>query len=106
MGHYAKICSLGISSNYKNDINTSPFQLVYGTDALFHVELIFQVMKCMQDIEEEPNEIQRRIFHIVKLQQEREALVEKEEAYKRKVKERFEKKVKEDTFLMDDMVLI
>ena len=45
------------------------------------------------------------MFQIVQLQQEREALIEKDEIYKRKVKERFDKRTKEDTFLVNDMVL-
>ena len=45
------------------------------------------------------------MFQIVKLPQEREAIMEKAEAYKTKVKESFDKKVKKDTFLVGDAVL-
>ena len=56
---------------------TSPFQLVYGIDAIYPVHLSFPVIKFFQDIEEEPDEMKRRMFQIVKLQQEREAIMEK-----------------------------
>ena len=45
------------------------------------------------------------MFQIVKLQQEREAIMEKVEAYKKKVKAIFDKKLKKDTFLVGDVVL-
>ena len=62
-------------------------------------------MKLLQDNDEEPNEIQRRIFSLIELQQEREALAERAQAYMDKVKEKFDKRIKEDAFLLGDMVL-
>ena len=70
----------------KMSIKTSPFQLVYGIDAIFLVQLSFPVIKFLQDVKEEPNEMKKRMFQIVKLQREREAIMEKVEAYKKKVK--------------------
>ena len=70
----------------KKSIGTSPFQLVYGVDAIFPIRLSFLVINLMQDIKEEANEVNRRMLQIVQLQQEREALIEKDEVYKRKVK--------------------
>ena len=72
----------------KKSIGTSPFQLVYGVDAIFPIRLSFLVINLMQDIKEEPNEVNRRMLQIVQLQQEREALIEKDEVYKRKVKKK------------------
>ena len=62
-------------------------------------------MKLLWDSEEDPNEIQRRIFSLIELQQETEALVEREQAYTDKVKENFDKRIKKYTFLLGDMVL-
>ena len=70
----------------KKFIGTSPFQLVYGIDALFPVQLSFLVINFLQDVEEEPDEFKRRMFQIVMLQQERETIIEKVEDYKKKVK--------------------
>jgi len=72
----------------KKSIGTSPFQLVYGVDAIFPIRLSFLVINLMQDIKEEANEVNRRMLQIVQLQQEREALIEKDEVYKRKVKKK------------------
>ena len=46
----------------KKAIGSSPFQLVYGTDAVFPVQLGIPIMEFFQDSLEEPNDIQRRIF--------------------------------------------
>ena len=70
----------------KKSIGTSPFQLVYGIDAIFPVRLSFPVINFLQDEAEEPDEMKRRIFQIVKLQQEREERVEKVEIYRKRVK--------------------
>ena len=58
----------------KKSIGTSPFQLVYGIDAFFPVQLVTPVIKFMQEIEEKPDDIKRRMFQIVQLEQEREAI--------------------------------
>ena len=61
----------------KQAIGTSPFQLVYGTDAVFCVQLGIPVMKFFQNCQEEPNDMQRRIYEMIELQQNRERVEEK-----------------------------
>jgi len=51
----------------KKSIGTSPFQLVYGIDVVFPVQLVTPVIKFMQEIKEEPNDIKRRMFQIIQL---------------------------------------
>ena len=68
----------------KRSIGTSPFQLVYVIDAIFHVQSSCPVIKFLQDVEEEPDEMKRRMFQIVKLQQEREAIIKRLKLTKRK----------------------
>ena len=46
----------------KKSIGTSPFQIVYGIDGIFLIQQIFPIIKFLQDVEEEPNEMKRRIF--------------------------------------------
>ena len=43
----------------KKAIGTSPFQLVYGIDVVFLVQLGIPVMKFLQNSQEEPSDIQR-----------------------------------------------
>ena len=90
----------------KKAIGTSPFQLVYGTDVVFHVQLGIPVMKFLQDSQEEPSDIQRRIYALIELQQKCETVEEEAQLYKTKVKESFDRKIKENTFSNEDMVLM
>ena len=61
----------------KKAIGSSPFQLVYGIDAVFPIQLGIPTMKLFQDSQEEPNDIQRRIFSLIEVQQECEVVEEK-----------------------------
>jgi len=45
----------------KKSIGTSPYQLVYGMEAIFPSSLGVPVMKMLQELESEPNDIHRRI---------------------------------------------
>ena len=89
----------------KNSIGTSPFQLVYKVDALFPVQLASPVIKFLQEIKEERDDIRRRMFQIIQLQQERETIENTAEMHRKKVKESFDKKVKKDVFAVGDLVL-
>ena len=50
----------------------SPFQLVYGAEVIFPVSLGLPVMKLLQEQDEEPNHMQRRINQLIELNQMRE----------------------------------
>ena len=89
----------------KKAIGTSPFQLVYGTNVVFPVQLGIPMIKFFQDILQEPSDIQRRVYALITLQQEREVVEEKSQIHRRKIKKRFYKKIKESTFSYGDMVL-
>jgi hypothetical protein len=60
--------------NTKKSLGTSPFYLVYGIDIVFPTQLGIPILKFLQEEIAEPNDIQRRIFHIIEFQQRREAL--------------------------------
>ena len=45
----------------KRSIGTSPYQLVYGMEERFPSSLEIPVIKFLQEIKAEPNDIQRRI---------------------------------------------
>ena len=59
----------------KRSIGTSPFKLVYGTKAIFTIQLILPVAKFFQEEEDEPNDMTRRMMDLVELQQIREQVV-------------------------------
>jgi hypothetical protein len=89
----------------KNSIGTSPFQLVYGTKAIFPVQLALAVEIFLQEDDSKPNDLTRRIHNLVELQQDREKLLEKTELHQRKMKEIFDKNVKTNVFKVGDLVL-
>ena len=91
--------------NTKNSLGISLFQLVYGVDVIFPTELGIPVLKLLHREVEEPNEIQRRIFHIIEVQQRREALNVNIGAYQSKVRASFDKKTKKENFQEGDLVL-
>jgi transposase InsO family protein len=89
----------------KKSIGTSPFKLVYGTEAIFPVQLALPVAKFLQETDSEPSDLTRRIHNLVELQQDREQLLEKTELHQERIKQTFDKKVKSDVFKTGDLVL-
>ena len=82
----------------KKSIGTFPFKLVYGTYAIFPIQLVLPVAKFFQEEQDEPNDMVRRMFDLVELQQVREQLMEKSEAHQKKIKNTFDKKEKVENF--------
>ena len=62
-------------------------------------------MKLLQRLEEEPNEIQRRINQLIALQEKREEVYNSNQQSQNRMKKRFDKKVKEENFQIQDVVL-
>ena len=89
----------------KKEIGSSPFQLVYGTDVVFPFHVGIPVIKFFQYSQEEPSDIQRRVYALIELQQEREAIEEKAQMYTKEIKQRFDRKIKENIFSCGDMIL-
>jgi hypothetical protein len=89
----------------KKSIGTSPFKLVYGTEAIFPIQLALQVAKFLQEIDSKPSDLTRRIHNLVELQQDREHLLERTELHQEKIKEIFNKKVKSNVFKTGELVL-
>jgi transposase InsO family protein len=56
----------------KKSIGTSPFKLVYGTEAIFPVQLALLVANFLQETDSKPSDLTRRIHNLVELQQDRE----------------------------------
>ena len=63
-------------------------------------------MKFFQEEVDEPNPAQRRMLQMIELNQVWEALVEKNQVYKDKVKSIFDKRANQKNFQVDDLVLI
>jgi hypothetical protein len=89
----------------KRSIGTSPFQLVYGAEAVFPSQLAIPVAKFFQDYQEEPNDMIRRIHQMVEVQQVREQVMERIQDHQQRIKRVFDKKAKKEEFQIGDLVL-
>jgi hypothetical protein len=89
----------------KRSIGISPFQMVYGTDAVLPINLALPVMKLWQDQNEEPNHVTRRINQLIEVQQHRVEVDEKMQKYQDEMKALFDLKAKDREFLPGDLVL-
>jgi hypothetical protein len=89
----------------KRSIGVSPFQLVYGVEAIFPSHLAIPVEKFIQDHQEEPDDMIRRIHQLVEVQQAREQTVDRVQDHQKKIKQVFDKKAKRERFQIGDLVL-
>jgi hypothetical protein len=90
----------------KRSIGMSPYQLVYGIEAIFPTYLGVPVMKLLQEIQDEPNDSQIRINQMIHLQQTIEDVFNKTQVVQENIKKIFDKRTKEDDFELGDLVLI
>ena len=89
----------------KKSTGSSPFKLVYGTDAIFPIQLTLHVAKLLQTAQDEEDDIANRITNLTELYQIREQLIEKATAHQKKIKEVFDKKAKRKDLKVGDLVL-
>ena len=76
----------------------SSFQLVYGFKVIFPTSLGVPVMKLLRALLDEPNPIQRRINQIIELNEVRDKAYDKVHIHQEKMKNTFNKRIKEDVF--------
>jgi ribonuclease HI len=88
----------------KKSLGISPFQLVYGTEAVFPTQLALPVAKFLQDLEEEPDHMVRRIHQMVEVQQTREQVMNRAHDHQQKIKQAFDRRVKKKEFEIGDLV--
>jgi hypothetical protein len=89
----------------KRSIGMSPYQLVYGTDVVFPTSLGVPIMKLLQEVQVEPNDIQRRINQMIQLQQSREEVYNQTQVIQESIKKIYDRRTKEDDFELGDLVL-
>ena len=80
------------------------FIFVYETDVILPVHLGIPVMKLLQELQDERNDI-RRVNQLIHLQQTREQVGERLQIYQDKMKMLFDKKTKERNFAVGDLVM-
>ena len=74
----------------------SPYQLVYGMDVVFPTSLGVPVMKLLQEVHVEPNDIQRRINQTIQLQQSREEVYNENHVSQENIKKIYDIRTKAD----------
>jgi hypothetical protein len=89
----------------KKSLGLSPFQLVYGIEAVFPIQLALPVVDLLHDYEGEPNLILRRIHQMVEVQQIREQVLNRAYSRQQKIKQAFDQKNKKKEFEPGDLVL-
>ena len=89
----------------KKSTCTSPYQLVYGMEDIFPSSLGTLVMKLLQEMQVEPNDIQRRINQTIHLQQNREEVYIRSQVVQERIKKNFDKRTKVDYFYLGEKVL-
>jgi hypothetical protein len=89
----------------KRSLGISPFQLVYGTEAIFPSQLALPVAKFFQDCQEEPDDMIRRIHQLIEVQQTREKMIDRAHDRQQKIKQAFDRKVRKESFQLGDLVL-
>ena len=83
----------------------SPFQLVYGTDAIFSNSLGVPVMKLIQELQTEENDIIRRINQTIHLQQTREEVYNGALQKQDHIKKIFDRRTKASNFKIGENFL-
>jgi hypothetical protein len=89
----------------KRSMGISPFQLVYGTEAIFPSQLALHVEKFFQDCHEEPDDMIKRIHQLVEVQQTGEKVMDKSPDRQQKIKQAFNRKSGKDDLQLGDLVL-
>jgi hypothetical protein len=89
----------------KKSIGVSPFQLVYGAEVVFPSHLAIPVEKFLQDHQEEPDDMIRRIHQLVEVEQAREKAMDRIKDHQQGVKQVFDKNAKKEEFRIGDLVL-
>jgi len=83
----------------------STYELVYGMEARFPSSLGIPIMKLLQEVQAEPNDVQRRINQTIHLQQTREQVYDRAQMLQERLKKAFDKRTKAEDFLIGDKVL-
>eukprot|EP00253_Pinus_taeda_P009323 PITA_09323 len=88
----------------KKSIGMSPYELVYGWKPN---SFIFghSTIKLLQEIQAEPNDMQRRVNQTIHLQQTREKVYDRAQMLQEKLKRMFDKKAKAEDFWVGSKVL-
>jgi transposase InsO family protein len=89
----------------KKSLSTSPFQLVYRTEAIFPTQLALPVAKLFQYYEGELDHMVRRIHQLVEVKQISEKVMDIAHNHQQRIKQAFDRKFRKEEFELGDLVL-
>jgi len=89
----------------RRSTGNSHFELVYGTQALFPSQLVKPMIAMIQEVNEEPNALIRRMKKVVELSENKDKVRDNLIMYQSKMKSIFDRKSKEIDFKVADVVL-
>ena len=89
----------------KRSTGKSPYELVYGRAAVFPIQLSLPVAWFLQESEEEPNDLIRRMNQLVELNESREQVNLKLAEYQEKMKVLFDQRATDGEIQVGDLVL-
>eukprot|EP00253_Pinus_taeda_P023220 PITA_23220 len=89
----------------KKSTGNSPFKLVYGTEAVFPIQLTLPVAKFLKQEQNREEDIAKRICDLAEVHQIWDQLVEKSAANQKRIKKAFDRKENTDNFQVGDLVL-
>lgn len=89
----------------KKSIGMYPYQLVYGIDAIFPTSFGICVLKMLQELEVEPNDLPTRINQTIHLQQLRDEVHNRTWLIQESIKKKFDRRTKADDCQINNHVL-
>ena len=82
-----------------------PYELVYGRVAILPIQLALPVARFMQEIQEEPDDMTRRINQLVELEETRSQVNQRLTKHQEKMKYLFYQHAKDQNLQIGDLVL-
>jgi transposase InsO family protein len=89
----------------KRSLGLSPFQIIYGTKAVFPPQLSLPMEKLFQDYQGEPDDMIKRIHQLVEVQQTREKVMDMAHERQQRIKQIFDRNNSKEDFQLGDLVL-
>eukprot|EP00253_Pinus_taeda_P011100 PITA_11100 len=93
-------------TSIRNETGFTPFQLVYGLEAVFQVKCKISSLKLAVDLLPGTSEEEARFLELIKLDETHLDVALANEAHKKRVKVQFHKNVKPRVFSKGDLVLL
>ena len=93
-------------TSVRNATRFTPFQLVYGLEAILPVQCEISSLKLTVNLLTETSEEEARFLELIQLDETRRDVASANEAHKKRVKAQFDKNVKPRVFLEGDLVLL